>query len=261
MKKSKRIDINYEWNTNKSIILDCEKLKITISNEDIEFNKETIQSDTYDVFEKDLNNLIDNNKCSKMILNMEYLYISKSNQDIQLSSKVYKEIKCKDLQDLKDTIFDISNQYYSNEQLVNNLYTYDELHNMINKGFYTKEDYNDIEKRHKIKLDTKDYLVVGFKPKSEQKENNKTNINNYIIKKCAEFNLTEKTSNQKINQYYKELTSLDNKKLSIKDKKIYLYDYLVNDMIRNKEIKKQDGKAFMEQIEKQIKSKSKERSR
>lgn len=84
-------------------------------------------------------------------------------------------------------------------------------------------------------------------------------VNKYILKQCARFELTEKTSNKKISQYYKQLTSLDNDRLSIKDKKIYLYDYIVNDMIKNEEITQQQGEAFMNKIKQKIKSKLKER--
>lgn len=92
-------------------------------------------------------------------------------------------------------------------------------------------------------------------------KDDKKNVNKYILEECAKFNLTEKTTNQEIEKYYKILTSLDDNDLSIKEKRIYLYNYLVNDMIKNNEVTEQEGKKFIEKIEKQIKGKSKERER
>lgn len=86
-------------------------------------------------------------------------------------------------------------------------------------------------------------------------------VNKYILEECANFNLTDKITNQEVKEYYKQITLLDNDKLSINDKKIYLYDYVVTDMIRNKDITQQEGEVFMKQISKQIKSKQKERGR
>lgn len=86
-------------------------------------------------------------------------------------------------------------------------------------------------------------------------------INEYIFKECAKFGLTAKTTNKQIIQFYKQITLLDNEKVPIKDKKIYLYNYLVNDMVKDKEITQEQGEAFINKIKQQIKSKSKERSR
>ena len=90
--------------------------------------------------------------------------------------------------------------------------------------------------------------------KIEEKE-----VNKYILKQCAKFDLRKKTSNKKISEYYKQLTSLDNDRLSIKDKRIYLYNYIVNDMIKDEEITQQQGEAFMNKIKQKIRSKLKER--
>ena len=90
--------------------------------------------------------------------------------------------------------------------------------------------------------------------KIEEKE-----VNKYILKQCAKFDLRKKTSNKKISEYYKQLTSLDNDILSIKDKRIYLYNYIVNDMIKDEEITQQQGEAFMNKIKQKIRSKLKER--
>lgn len=96
---------------------------------------------------------------------------------------------------------------------------------------------------------------------NKEKEFENRDVNKYILEECAKFNLTENITNKEVNMYYEQLTSINDDNISVKDKKIYLYDYLVNDMIKDGEITQQEGKDFMKQIEKQEKNKSKERSR
>lgn len=94
------------------------------------------------------------------------------------------------------------------------------------------------------------------------KEFNERDINKYILEECAKFNLTEKITNREIEQFYKKIPAvLDKKDLSLKDIKIYLYNYIVDKMIRDKKITQQEGKKFMKQIEKKIKNKTQERGR
>lgn len=147
MKESKKIDINYERHKNKYIVLDLEKLKIMVNNAKINFeiNEETVISATYDVIQNDLMKLIDSNKYHRLLLNMESLYINKSDNKIKLDFKNYKEIICRDKEEMKSLLIDIINQYYSNEELSNNKYTNEELRNMIKQGFYTEEDYKNMK--------------------------------------------------------------------------------------------------------------------
>lgn len=147
MNESKKIDINYEYHKNKYIILDLEKLKIMVNNAEINFevDKETLISATYDVIQNDLIKLIDSNKYHRLLLNMESLYINKSNNKIKLDFKNYKEIICRNKEEMKSLLINIINQYYSNEELFNNNYTDEELKDMIKQGFYTEEDYKNME--------------------------------------------------------------------------------------------------------------------
>lgn len=169
---NKRFDINYDYNTNKFIILNLQELKIIITNENIDFDitNETITSGVYDDLQKDLEKLLDNNKSSNLLLNMESLYINKINNNIKLNLSIYKEIECESLKQFKDKIEDIINQYYSNEELINNCFNYEELKDMLTNGIYAKDDYKKIEERYKIKLDTGNYLVVGIKGETEEDE-------------------------------------------------------------------------------------------
>ncbi len=169
---NKRFDINCDYNVNKFVILNLQELKIIITNENINFDitNETITSGAYEDLQKDLEKLLDNNKCSNLLLNMESLYMNKSNDNIKLNSNIYKEIECENLKQFKDKIKNIIDQYYSNEELINNCFNYEELKDMLTKGIYTKDDYKKIEERYKIKLDTGKYLVVGIKGETEEDE-------------------------------------------------------------------------------------------
>ena len=92
---NKRFDINCDYNVNKFVILNLQELKIIITNENINFDitNETITSGAYEDLQKDLEKLLDNNKCSNLLLNMESLYMNKSNDNIKLNSNIYKEIE------------------------------------------------------------------------------------------------------------------------------------------------------------------------
>ena len=105
------------------------------------------------------------------------------------------------------------------------------------------------------KCNVRDIEVTIRKPNSD--ENRDTY--KYILEECAKFNLKPNMTNKEVREYYKELTLLDNDKLSIKDKKIYLYNNIVKDMIKDGEITQQEGKDFMSKLEKKIKNKTKER--
>lgn len=173
MKKlNKRFDINYDYNVNKFIILNLQELKIIVTNENIDFDitNETITSGAYGDLQQDIEKLLDNSKYSNLLLNMENLYINKSNDNIKLNLNIYKEIKCENIEHFKEKIKDITNQYYSNEELINNCFNCEELKDMLTKEFYTKDDYRKIEERYKIKLDTGRYLVVGIKEEKEEDE-------------------------------------------------------------------------------------------
>lgn len=169
---NKRFDINYDYNRNKFIILNLQELKIVITNENLNFKEtdKTITSGAYGDLQKDLESLLDSNKDTNLLLNMENLYINKINNDIKLDLSIYKEIQCESIKQLKDKIKDITDQYYSNEELINNCFSFEELKDMLTKGIYTKDDYRNIEERYKIKLDTGKYLVVGIRAENEEDE-------------------------------------------------------------------------------------------
>lgn len=84
----------------------------------------------------------------------------------------------------------------------------------------------------------------------------------YIEKECRKFDLTSNTSDEKIEEYYVVLTGLDEKHgMNIKDKRRYLYDYLINDMIRNEEITLEQGKQYLKYLERKEKNENKEQER
>lgn len=169
---NKRFDINYDYNRNKFVILNIKELKIVITNENINFEEtnKTITSGTYDDLQKDLESLLDSNKNTNLLLNMENLHINKIDNNIKLDLNVYKEIQCESIKQFKDKIKDIVDEYYSNEELINNCFNCEELKDMLTKGIYTKDDYKNIEERYKIKLDTGKYLVVGIRAENEEDE-------------------------------------------------------------------------------------------
>lgn len=169
---NKRFDINYDYNRNKFIILNIKELKIDITNENLNFKEtdKTITSGAYGDLQKDLESLLDSNKNTNLLLNMENLHINKIDNSIKLDLNVYKEIQCKSIKEFKDKIKDIVDEYYSNEELINNCFNCEELKDMLTKGIYTKDDYKNIEERYKIKLDTGKYLVVGIRAENEEDE-------------------------------------------------------------------------------------------
>jgi len=80
----------------------------------------------------------------------------------------------------------------------------------------------------------------------------------YIEKECKKFDLTLNTSDKKIEEYYITLTGLDNEEneMNIDSKRIYLYDYLITDMIRNDEITFEQGNQYLNYIDQKCRSKN-----
>lgn len=169
MKKPKRVDINYEYHKNNYIFLDLLKHKIIINNSNVslEMNEKTIISATYDVIQKDLIRLINTEKYSKIILDMEKLYIYPCNDEFRINLDIYKQITCKSIDKMEERVINIIQQYYSNEQLINKNFTNDDLKEMLLKGLYTKEDYENIEEQCDIKLKNE---RVGLDYKLEEEE-------------------------------------------------------------------------------------------
>lgn len=89
------------------------------------------------------------------------------------------------------------------------------------------------------------------------------NINEYIKRKCKKFNLTPNVTDEQIKDYYYTLTGLTDEETdvkTVKSKKEYLYNYILNDMIKNFEITQEQAKNFYSNfVEDKHKEKDQER--
>ena len=107
-------------------------------------------------------------------------------------------------------------------------------------------------------LNLYDLKLVSFDKVKE--ENDVVKVNDYIKSQFNTFGLNEKTTNKQIQQFYKTVTGLSSKNMSVKQKKKYLYDYFLDDMVKNHEISLQQRKKFEKEFNNDIKkSKNMER--
>lgn len=101
--------------------------------------------------------------------------------------------------------------------------------------------------------------LVGSERVTEAEE--VISVNEYIKRECKKYNLDANTTDDEIKKYYYTLTGLSDDETdvkTVKEKKEYLYENLLDDMIHGNEITQAQAQYFYNHF---VENKSKERER
>ena len=168
-------------------------------------------------------------------------------------SKLRKDIQFDNEHEYRDIDYDLSELYRNVDKIV------EYVKSDFKGKLYVNSNIWDVccESMLEI-LNLYDLKLVSFDKVKE--ENDVVKVNDYIKSQFNTFGLNEKTTNKQIQQFYKTVTGLSSKNMSVKQKKKYLYDYFLDDMVKNHEISLQQRKKFEKEFNNDIKkSKNMER--
>ena len=142
-------------------------------------------------------------------------------------SKLEKNIPFDDEYEFRDVNCDLSELYKNIDKIV--LYVNSNIWNIC------YESMLDILKIYDLKL-------VPFEAVTE--ENEVVKVNDYIKNQFNIFGLNERTTDEQIQQIYENVVGIKSENMSVKQKKKYLSNYLLNEMVEKYKISLEQKEKF-----------------